>query len=109
MEKNNRVEIRVDERCKEKLFKDAEKAGLTASAYLRELIYDKTPKTREDYQLVKDLIYEIDRIGNNINQIAKFFNSGYFNEGEKKELFELMHRLTYEMEKIIRKDEKHDL
>lgn len=106
MKKNDRFEVRLDKKAKEKLFSDAEKAGITASAYLRQLIYDKTPETREDYQLIKDLIYEINRIGNNINQIAKFFNSGFFSEGEKKKLFALMQRLNEEIEKVSRRNEK---
>lgn len=106
MKKNEMFYMRIDEKDKKKLFSDAKKAGISASAYLRQLIHGKTPETREDYQLVKDLIYEINRIGNNINQIAKFFNSGYFSEGEKKKLFALMQKLNEEMEKVSRRNEK---
>lgn len=59
----------------EKLKKDAQKCGLSRSAYLRRLILKKDIKARPPEEL-KKLYTEINRIGNNINQIARSVNAG---------------------------------
>ncbi len=67
----------LDEKCGE--------AGLTAGEYLRRCMYNRPL----DYVAVKqynDLVYEVSRIGNNINQIAHNANCGYYNEAESRRL-----------------------
>ena len=59
----------------EKLKKDAQTCGLSRSAYLRRLILKQKIKSRPPEEL-KQLYTEINRIGNNINQIARSVNAG---------------------------------
>lgn len=94
--------FRLTDSDREKLFKNAENAGTTASEYLRGIIHNRSPARREDYILIKELINSINAVGNNINQIAKNFNSGFFDESEKKELVKLMEELVGNTEQIIR-------
>ncbi len=96
-EKKNRRETRITVRFteKEKVFLEekAAEAGVTPVEYLRRSIRNQ----QFDYVVFKqvnDLIYEIHRIGNNINQIAHNANSGYYNEAEAKRLLANMKVLT---------------
>lgn len=50
-------------------------------------------KEKERFLLSKQLIYEINKIGNNINQIAKNNNSHYYTPNEKQKLFEMMNEI----------------
>lgn len=98
--KNERVYIRVNLSDKERIFKNAKASGMSASEYLRKLINDKEIVHKEDYMQIKELIYEVNKIGKNINQIAKLFNSGFFSETEKRKLFALMQKLNDEVANI---------
>ncbi len=57
------------------LCQNAKKCGLTRSAYLRRLIMG-TPVKECQAQEIRDLYAEINRIGNNVNQIARSVNMG---------------------------------
>lgn len=59
----------------EKLNKNAKRCGLTRSAYLRSLIM-KTPVKECQTKELRDLYSEINKIGSNINQIARSVNAG---------------------------------
>ena len=93
--------FRATKKDLDKLRVDAEKTGISESAYLRELINNHTPQSREDLQQIKQLVYEINKIGENINQITKHVNSGFYSEHEKRKLFALMNTLVKHTEKII--------
>ena len=54
---------------------NARKCGLTRSTYLRRLIMG-TPVKECQAQEIRDLYAEINRIGNNVNQIARSVNMG---------------------------------
>lgn len=99
--KRGRFELRLSEEDREKLIRDAEKTGISESAYLRELINNNSPQSREDLQQIKQLVYEINKIGENINQITKHVNSGFYSEHEKRKLFALMNTLVKYTEDII--------
>lgn len=77
--------------------KVAEKSGKTRSECIRQLLLSTKEKevleSKEHYQLNKELIYEINKIGNNINQIVKDYNSHIYTDYEKKKLFALMQKL----------------
>lgn len=76
----------VKARCKEKNIKE--------SVYLRSLIdRDRGKKPIEVYLEEKKLVYEINKIGNNINQIVRNNNTHIYNEAEKKKLFALMEKI----------------
>jgi hypothetical protein len=59
----------------EMLCKKAKLCGLSKSAYLRRLILDKPVKARPP-EAIHELYVEINRIGTNINQIARNSNAG---------------------------------
>lgn len=59
----------------------AEKAGITQSAYLRELLLNEQYLKQKDVlelltYINKELLKHLEKIGNNINQIAYVLNSG---------------------------------
>ncbi len=91
---------------KEKLFLDAGNAGISASEYIRRLIHNECPYSREDIGTIKELIKEVNSVGTNINQIAKHFNSDFFSENEKRKLFAYMQQLIKNTEEIIDRDSK---
>ena len=59
----------------EKLNKNAKRCGLSRSAYLRALIMN-TPVKECQVKELRDLYAEINKIGSNINQIARSVNAG---------------------------------
>ena len=109
MEKKSRKAEKKDYFClrltkKERDFLDekAAEAGVTSGEYLRRSIRSKQLDYIV-YKQVDDLIYEIHRIGNNINQIAHNANSGYYNEAEAKRLLANMKVLTDLVGKVAAK------
>lgn len=72
--------------------------GINSSEYIRRLI-DKDMgnsvpnRSKEAFLIHKQMVYEINRIGNNINQIVKNVNMHYYTEYEKKKLFALMNKI----------------
>lgn len=50
-------------------------------------------ETKESFLLRKQLIYEVNAIGKNVNQIVHNFNSEFYNDYEKKELFAMLNKL----------------
>lgn len=57
------------------LCKNAARCGLTRSAYLRRLIM-RTPVKECQAKEIRDLYAEINKIGSNVNQIARSVNMG---------------------------------
>jgi hypothetical protein len=77
--RNKRVEIRVCQQEYEKLEKHALEAGyLNVAQYLRESGLTRkqitSPSTKQKEK--NQWLYEINRIGNNVNQIARHLNQG---------------------------------
>lgn len=71
----HRLEIRLNDKEYKKLIQNSEKAKITYSGYVRNLIVGipvKEPPSR-DY---KKLYNEINAIGHNINQITRLCNQG---------------------------------
>lgn len=64
MKKDNVITIRVTKQEKERLIKKSEKAEMTLSEYLIEQGLERDIIIIED---VKKLVYELRKIGNNIN------------------------------------------
>ena len=72
--------IRLTEELYETLSADASAVGITNSAYIRELILGHRPKAQppifhDDTALVSELA-KLNKLGNNLNQIARYFNEG---------------------------------
>ena len=98
------VKFRIQISEKEKLKMEAEKKNLTMSEYVRRVIVTPPPVTQEEFENVKmQLLYEIRKIGVNINQIAKKYNEYYYVE-PREELMDKMERiedLTKQILKVI--------
>ena len=82
LKKDNMIVIRVTKQEKERLIKKSQKAEMTLSKYLIEQGLEREIVIIED---VKNLVYELRKIGNNINQLTHLANSGvikkvYLNE-----------------------------
>lgn len=73
MKKDNVIVIRVTKQEKERLIKKSKKAEMTLSEYLIEQGLEKDIIIIED---VKSFVYELRKIGNNINQLTHLANSG---------------------------------
>lgn len=73
MKKDNVITIRVTKQEKERLIKKSQKAEMTLSEYLTEQGLERDIVIIED---VKNLVYELRKIGNNINQLTYLANSG---------------------------------
>ena len=83
------------------LCQNAKKCGLTRSAYLRRLIMNKPVKARPTKDIQK-LIGEINKIGSNVNQIARSVNAGIATAEDAKyslHLLEQVYALMYEVVK----------
>ena len=73
MNKDNVITLRVTKQEKERLIKKSQKAEMTWSEYLIEPGLERDIVIIED---VKNLVYELRKIGNNINQLTYLANSG---------------------------------
>ena len=73
MKKDNVIVIRVTKQEKERLIKKIQEADMTLSEYLIEQGLERDIVIIED---VKNLVYELRKIGNNINQLTHLANSG---------------------------------
>lgn len=85
----------------QKLHADAKRCGLSRSAYLRRLI-KKTPIKVRPTEAIRDLYTEINRIGNNINQIARSVNAGIASPETAAQAVFLMRKVYDLMEKVAR-------
>ena len=86
--RNNRFEIRLFDEEVEILENKAKIQGLSKTEYIREIIlYSEIKDTKRNIlsdENFKKLLYEINRIGNNINQIA--YNSNLIKSTGREEI-----------------------
>ena len=73
MKKDNVITIRVTKQEKESLIKKSQKVEMTLSEYLIEQGLERDIIIIED---VRNLVHELRKIGNNINQLTKLSNQG---------------------------------
>lgn len=73
MKKDNVIVIRVTKQEKERLVKKSQRAEMSLSEYLIEHRLERDIIIIED---VKSFVYELRKIGNNINQLTHLANSG---------------------------------
>lgn len=74
------LRVKLSEREHEILAEKCEVFNLTKSGYIRHaILFGSVIKTqpRVDEELISQLIYEVNKIGNNINQIAYIDNGKY--------------------------------
>lgn len=70
----HRIQVRLSDDEYDYFCYNRARTGLTTESYLRQLISDKTPKTKEMSQLDKEIVAQLYAIGNNLNQIARRVN-----------------------------------
>lgn len=89
----------INEYDYEKLKKRLSMLGLSESEYIRGLIKGHVPKGKPSKELT-DLIYELNKIGNNINQIARVSNTTGNVDTESLNIYkEKLDKVIYEIKK----------
>lgn len=86
------------------LRKCAKQYGMTDSDYMRFLLSQRPSDYPEIRRMVSGLINEVNHIGNNINQIARKNNAGFYSSDDMESLRSYMRKLiiaTREVEKKI--------
>lgn len=81
--KNKRITIRIEEKLKEKIKLESEKSNMTMSQYINNCLNNKSIIVIEKG---KEIYYELNKIGNNLNQIAKKVNSNIATNNDIKSL-----------------------
>lgn len=79
-----------------KVATNAETLGITIAQYIRKTCTGKSLPTKKINPLDRELFVQLSRIGNNLNQLTKVYNSGIrdpFNI--KEQLIELKDLLTF--------------
>lgn len=105
MKHENRTEIvklRLTPAEKEQIRKQAEKEHITVSDYIRRVAASPPEITRKEYnEAIEKTIYEIHKIGTNINQIAKKYNEYQYIE-PSRELVRYLERM-FDFTEMIQK------
>lgn len=101
--RNMRKAIRLSEAEVERIEKDAKKRGMNFSQYVRFLTRNKPCEHPEVIQVFKQLINEINHIGNNINQIARNCNSGIYTYEDKKKMFAYLKVINMKLKEVLDK------
>ena len=78
----------------ERLKHQSQERGMNESAYLRLLLSQKPKDYPEIRLLLKDLIEEVNAIGNNINQITRNYHSRLYRTEDRELLCACMKKLT---------------
>lgn len=103
MERKIHRNFRITPEQLQHLEKQSEIYSGNQSKYIRKLIDEDMGRnhrvyTKEEFLQKKQLVYEINRIGNNINQIVKNVNMNFYSDYEKKKLFAMMKKLLEMLE-----------
>ena len=86
--------FRMTEKEAEQLRSDAGRQGLKESEYIRLLLSQKPNDYPEIRILLRELINEVNAIGNNINQITRNHNSKLYREQDRELLIAYMKKLN---------------
>ena len=100
MQKKYEICLRLSQEEKEHLESSARRCGLSKTAYLRRLILGREVKACPA-QEIKELRWEVHKIGVNINQIARSVNAGIARAEDAKrglylldQVYELMYQIA---------------
>ena len=95
--KDNYIKFRISDTDKKEIIEYCMHNNISLSEFMRESAFNKMQKiTKEQYALDKQLLNEINHIGNNINQIAKRYNSDNFlSDTDKEKLFVDLNDVKY--------------
>ena len=86
--------FRMTEKEAGQLRKNAEEKGVTESEYIRLLLSQKPNDYPEIRILLRELINEVNAIGNNINQITRNYNSKIYRTEDRELLKAYMKKLN---------------
>lgn len=98
-QKTNIISVRLDDTQARKLVQLCETSGLPVSTVMRKLISGVPIQQRPPGEL-HELYVEINRIGTNINQIARKANAGFATREDIQALKFLMGRIDEKMARI---------
>lgn len=98
---NTKKDFRMDEETYQTLLSKAENKNMNVSKYLRMLIMDRPVDNPEIKDKLYQLQYEVNRIGNNINQIAKNCNADLYSAEDRKNLLEDIIRIEEMMDAMV--------
>lgn len=87
----------------EKLKRQAQERGMKESAYIRLLLSQKPNDYPEIRILLKDLVNEVNAVGNNINQITRACNSGLYRMEDRELLRAYMKKLNMAVKEAVDK------
>lgn len=96
-----RKEIRLSKAEIKRIEFDAKEKGMNFSQYVRYLAKNKPKEHPDVIKLFKELINEINRIGTNINQIARNCNSGIYTYEDKRRLFAYVKSINFKLKEVI--------
>ena len=86
--------FRMTKKEAEKLRLDAQQKGIKESEYIRLLLSQKPNDYPEIRIMLRELINEVNAIGNNINQITRNHNSKLYREEDRELLSAYMKKLN---------------
>lgn len=97
-----RKEIRLSPEVQEKLISQAAEHNMDTSAYIRMLIMQRPADDPDVRERLDKLIYEINKIGVNVNQIAYNANIGFYSENESQRLTQYLKEIQLEVQSVIK-------
>lgn len=98
--RNQTVRLRLSPEEKIKFLSKVAKSGMTQQEYLLSCAMDKEIKIIGTKEQLDQLIFEINKIGVNLNQVARRLNEGnYF--GAEKELEQIKERYSESLDTMI--------
>lgn len=95
--------FRMTEKEAGQLKTEAERRGMKESEYIRLLLSQKPNDYPEIRVLLRELINEVNAIGNNINQITRNYNSGLYREVDRELLSAYMKKLNLLVKEAVEK------
>lgn len=95
--------FRMTQKEADRLRADAESRGLKESEYIRLLLSQKPNDYPEIRILLRELINEVNAIGNNINQITRNHNSKLYREEDRELLTAYMKKLNLLVKEAVEK------
>ena len=76
----NFIGVKINDQQLENLKNFSQSVGLSYSEYIRMLLDERIPQINitvsDDPTEIKKLVHDLGKIGSNLNQIAKYFNTG---------------------------------
>lgn len=106
MNKMKKISIRITDDELSDIINKAKQKEINPSSYIRLVLdankeYDVAGQYQQQMILKRELIYEINKIGNNINQITKNNNSELYSNQDKKRLFNELEEIKKLMREIV--------